>query len=190
MTTQKEFAAMPKEDANFTISDITVDHSSVSKAELLKAWNWLVPEELELIFVTVFGDAFLINPENTEVFFLDTVDGDLEPISENLEAFTELLADNSEFIRDYFSIAPWILHKDEILDGQPMPKGMVFNYLTPFALGGEAELDNIALFPLQEHFDMSGEFWDKMQTLEKEVAKDLLTVEAEEIEKPQDSDKQ
>ena len=43
MTTQKEFAAMPKEDANFTISDITVDHSSVSKAELLKAWNWLVP---------------------------------------------------------------------------------------------------------------------------------------------------
>lgn len=70
-----------------------------------------------------------------------------------------------------------------------MPKGMVFNYLTPFALGGDAELDNIALFPLQEHFDMSGEFWDKMQTLEKEVAKDLLTAEVEDVEKPQDSDK-
>jgi len=37
---------------------------------------------------------------------------------------------------------------------------------------------------------MSGEFWDKMQTLEKEVAKDLLTAEAEDVEKPQDTDKQ
>lgn len=164
---------MSTEEANFTISDITVDHSTINKAELFKAWSWLVPQELEPVFITVFGDAFLINPESTEVFFLDTVDGDLEPIAENLDTFTELLSDNSEFVSDYFSIAPWLLHKDEILDGKEMPEGMVFNYLTPFALGGEPELNNIALFPIQEHFDMSGEFWERMQKLEAEVAKEL-----------------
>ena len=58
---------------------------------------------------------------------------------------------------------------------------MVFNYLTPFALGGEAELDNIALFPLQEYFDMSGEFWERMQDLEKAVAKELDAVGEDEV---------
>lgn len=168
---------MTSEEANFTISDITVDHSTISKAELLKAWTWLLPEELEPILVTIFGDAFLIHPETNEVFFLDTVDGDLEPIADHLEEFTELLSENIDFLKDYFSIAPWLLHKDEILDGEEMPQGMVFNYLTPFALGGEAELENIALFPIQEHFDMSGEFWERMQQLEKAVAKELEAAE-------------
>ena len=187
---------MSTEKANFTISDITVAHSTISKTELFKAWTWLLPEELEPILVTIFGDAFLINPESSAVYFLDTVDGDLEPIADNLEEFTELLEGNIDFIKDYFSIAPWLLHKDEILDGQEMPKGMVFNYLTPFALGGEAELDNIALFPLQEHFDMSGEFWERMQHLEEAVAKELEDAEnndtfqaSQEPEEPEETTK-
>lgn len=181
---------MSTEKAMFTISDVTVDHSAISKAELFKAWTWLVPERLEPLFITVFGDAFLIDPESSEVLFLDTVDGDLEAIADNLEEFSELLAsEDNEFVRDYFSIAPWLLHKDEILDGQEMPQGMVFNYLTPFALGGEAELENIALFPLQEHFDMSGEFWERMQQLEEAVAKELeATGDDDLFEAPQESD--
>ncbi|CAM5205157.1 SMI1/KNR4 family protein [Oligella ureolytica] len=49
---------MSTEKANFTISDITVAHSTISKTELFKAWTWLLPEELEPILVTIFGDAF------------------------------------------------------------------------------------------------------------------------------------
>ena len=183
---------MSNEEAMFTISDVTVDHSAISKAELFKAWTWLVPERLEPLFITVFGDAFLIDPTSSEVLFLDTVDGDLESIADSLEEFSALLAsEDNEFVRDYFSIAPWLLHKDEILDGQEMPEGMVFNYLTPFALGGEPELENIALFPLQDHFDMSGEFWERMQQLEEAVAKELeaagdddLFEASEELAKP------
>ena len=172
---------MSTDKTSFTISDITVDHRSISKAELFKAWTWLLPAQLEPIFITIFGDAFLIDPQSSEVFFLDTVDGDLEPIAVNLAEFTELLENNIDFIKDYFSVAPWLLHKDDILDGQDMPQGMVFNYLTPFALGGEAELDNIALFPLQEYFDMSGEFWERMQDLEKAVAKELDAAGEDEV---------
>lgn len=172
---------MPKDDIiSFTISDITVDHSEFATADLLKSWSWLVPEHLETLFITIFGDVFLTEPETGEVYFLDTVDGDLEPIANDLESFTALLANNSEFVSDYFSTIPWLRYKDEVLGGETMPAGMVFNYLTPFALGGEAELDNIALFPIQEHFDMSGEFWEKMQSLEKELAKEMLAEETTE----------
>ncbi|MDO5667873.1 MAG: SMI1/KNR4 family protein [Alcaligenaceae bacterium] len=172
---------MSKDDIiSFTISDITVDHSEFTSADLLRSWSWLVPEQLEPLFITIFGDAFLSDPESGEVFFLDTVDGDLEPIADDLESFTALLTDNREFVSDYFSTIPWLRYKDEILGGDAMPSAMIFNYLTPFALGGEAELDNIALFPIQEHFDMSGEFWEKMQSLESELAQEILATETEE----------
>lgn len=171
---------MSKDDViSFTISDITVDHGEFTTADLLKAWSWLVPQQLEVLFITIFGDAFLSDPETEEVFFLDTVDGDLEPIADNLAGFTALVADNRDFVSDYFSTIPWLRYKDEILAGEAMPAGMIFNYITPFALGGETELENIALFPIQEHFDMSGEFWEKLQSLEKELAKEMLAAEAE-----------
>lgn len=179
---------MSKEESTFTISDMIVDHSAIPTAELFKAWTWLVPSEFRVIFITVFGDAFLIDPATTEVFFLDTVDGDLEPIAENLERFNQLLIENSEFVRDYFSVAPWLLHKDEILDGHDMPSGIVFNYITPFALGGEPELDNIALFPIQDHFDMSGEFWERMQQLEEVVAEELEEENSDDDQTPHELD--
>ena len=60
---------MSEEVISFTISDITVDHSDFTSADLLQAWSWLVPEQLELLFITIFGDAFLVDPESGEVFF-------------------------------------------------------------------------------------------------------------------------
>lgn len=163
---------------SFTISDITVDHSELNTTDLLKAWSWLVSDNLEVLLITIFGDAFLIDPTSGKVYFLDTVDGDLEHIAEDLPSFTALVRDDKEFVGDYFSTIPWLRYKDDILGDEAMPKDMVFNYLTPFALGGEAELDNIALFPIQEHFDMSGEFWERMQSLEKELADEISTTDS------------
>ena len=174
---------MSEEVISFTISDITVDHSDFTSADLLQAWSWLVPEQLELLFITIFGDAFLVDPESGKVFFLDTVDGDLEPIADNLASFTDLVSHDKEFVSDYFSTITWLRYKAGILGGKAMPQGMVFNYLTPFALGGEAEADNISLFPIQEHFDMSGEFWEKLQSLQEEIAQDLL--DSDESEDPE-----
>lgn len=176
---------MSKDDTiSFTINDISIDASKFDRETLLKSWSWLLPETVEPLFVTIFGDAFLSDTASASgaVYFLDTVDGYLEEVADSFEDFSKLLAEDEEFVKDYFSVLTWLRFKDEVLAGEEMPEGMIFNYFTPFALGGEAEADNIALFPIQAHFDMTGQFWEQLESLELELAEEIAA-EAEDKDK-------
>lgn len=165
---------------HFTLNDISIGAEQFDSQALLKAWSWLVPAQLEPLFVTIFGDAFMSDPESGAVYFLDTIDGYLEQVADSFEDFEQLLTEDEEFVRDYFSVLTWLRYRDEILGADAMPKGMIFNYITPFALGGEVEADNIALFPIQAHFDMSGEFWEQLQGLEQELSQEIAAEERDE----------
>lgn len=164
---------MNPDQHTFTLNDITIPHQHLDTQALLANWRWLVPEDWAIVFITIFGDAFLIDPATQQVYFLDTAEGDLELISEDIASFERLLAEDNEFVVDYFSLSQWLGAKEALVGDNPPPKDMVFNYITPFVLGGEAEPDNIELFPVDEHFAMSGDFWEKMQALEEELAAEI-----------------
>lgn len=148
------------------IQDLTVPSEHLKAKELLKNWAWLFEPRLEIVMITKLGDAFLIEPQSGEIFFLDTLDGELESIADSIADFRELLNDR-EFVIDYFSLellAP-LMHLS-------MPDNTVYSFKEPPVLGGEVSSDNLELFDIATHFDDMGRLWCEIDQLAQEMEKE------------------
>ncbi len=145
------------------IQDLTIPSEHLNAQELLKNWVWLFEPHLEIVMLTKLGDAFLIEPSSGEIFFLDTLDGELESIADSVADFRELLNDR-EFVIDYFSLellAP-LMHLS-------MPENTVYSFKEPPVLGGEVSSDNLELFDITTHFDDMGRLWCEIDQLAQEM---------------------
>ncbi|NEN76257.1 DUF1851 domain-containing protein [Pelistega sp. NLN82] len=150
------------------IQHLTIPHQHLEASQLLRNWTWLFEPRFEIVMITKLGDAFLIEPQSGEIFFLDTLDGELESIADSVSDFRQLLADQ-DFVIDYFSLellAP-LIHLE-------MPENTVYSFKEPPVLGGALQSDNLELFDVQVHFDDMGKLWyqvdqlaEEMDTLEK-----------------------
>lgn len=151
------------------IQNLTINSDSLNIDDLLRNWYWLCDSsELDIVMITKLGDAFLIAPQSGEIFFLDTLDGELEIIADSVAEFRELLADQ-EFVIDYFSLellAPVL--------PLSMSENTVYSFKKPPVLGGELDSANLVLFDVQTHFDDMGQLWDEItqQFDEEELALD------------------
>ena len=138
------------------IKDLVIDTSTIDSKKLLKAWEWLIPFETEIIMITQTGDAFLIEKDNGAILFLDTLDGELEVLADSLESFQQLLEDEA-FVIDYFScelIAPLLHHQ--------LPPNTVYGLETPPVLGGQYHSDNLEIFDVEHHFSDMGMLWEEI----------------------------
>lgn len=145
-----------------SLQDLISTHT-MSAQTLLQNWAWLLGDETayQIAFVTRMGDAFLIGTD-TQVYFLDVVDGMLEPVCESLEALEKLLGDD-EFVLDYFD-------SDVVLKVavDPWPGDVVLAPDTPAVLGGEATLESLQLVDMQQYFDRMGDLWASLSQLDIE----------------------
>ncbi|MFV9473284.1 T6SS immunity protein Tdi1 domain-containing protein [Advenella sp. RU8] len=138
------------------IKDLVIDTSAIDSEKLLKAWDWLIPFETEIVMITQTGDAFLIEKDNGSILFLDTLDGELEVLADSLESFQQLLQDEA-FVIDYFScelIAPLLHHQ--------LPPNTVYSFKTPPVLGGEYHSNNLEIFDVEHHFSDMGLLWQEI----------------------------
>lgn len=138
------------------IKDLVIDTSTIDSKKLLKAWEWLIPFETEIIMITQTGDAFLIEKDNGAILFLDTLDGEFEVLADSLESFQQLLEDEA-FVIDYFScelIAPLLHHQ--------LPPNTVYGLKTPPVLGGQYHSDNLEIFDVEHHFSDMGMLWEEI----------------------------
>lgn len=145
------------------IQDLTVPSTHLDSKRLLQNWSWLFEPRLEIVMITKLGDAFLIEPQTGEIFFLDTLDGELESIADSVDDFRNLLNDK-EFVIDYFSLellAP-IIHLT-------MPENRVYSFKKPPVLGGEVNSDNLVLVEVIQHFDDMGKLWLDIDQLAQEI---------------------
>ena len=138
------------------IKDLVIDTSAIDSEKLLKAWDWPIPFETEIVMITQTGDAFLIEKDNGSILFLDTLDGELEVLADSLESFQQLLQDEA-FVIDYFScelIAPLLHHQ--------LPPNTVYSFKTPPVLGGEYHSNNLEIFDVEHHFSDMGLLWQEI----------------------------
>ena len=66
--------------------------TTVSGDEVLDDWRWLTGSALQLWKVTKMGDAFLRDPEDGSIHFLDVISGKVERIAENESDFEAAIA--------------------------------------------------------------------------------------------------
>lgn len=145
------------------IQDLTIPSEHLEAKRLLQNWAWLFEPRLEILMITKLGDAFLIEPSSGAIFFLDTLDGELESIADSIADFRKLLEDK-DFVIDYFSLellAP-VMHLT-------MPENTVYSFKTPPVLGGELDSDNLELFDVITHFDDMGKLWCEVDQLAQEM---------------------
>ncbi|ETD72552.1 hypothetical protein V757_03895 [Pelistega indica] len=147
------------------IQNLTIPTDHLNAKDLLKEWAWLFEPRLEIVMITKLGDAFLIEPQSGEIFFLDTLDGELESIADSIENFRQLLNDK-DFVIDYFSLellAP-VIHLT-------MPENTVYSFKEPPVLGGELSSHNLELFDVQVHFDDMGKLWGEIDSIDLDEVK-------------------
>jgi len=158
------------------LNDLTIATDQLDQPRLLNHWQWLLPDQVELLLVTKTADCFLLEPETGHILFLDTNDGELEPIASDFDEFRTVLAD-PEFITDYFSlelIAPML--------ETPLPENAIFALATPPVLGGSFETDELTLVDIYQYFDEMGTLWHQLSQIE------IADEAADDPDSPQDTD--
>jgi len=142
------------------LNDLTIATDNLDQPRLLNHWQWLLPDQVEVLLVTKTADCFLLEPETGHILFLDTNDGELEHIASDFDEFRSVLAD-PEFITDYFSL----LLMAPLLE-TPLPENAVFALATPPVLGGSFETDELTLVDIYQYFDEMGALWQKLSQIE------------------------
>ena len=128
----------------------------LSSSELLEDWAWLCKKPHTLVAMTNFGDMFL-SDESGGVHFLDLVSGELSTVSNSVDEFKVLAADQ-EKQRQWFLTD--LLTEIE-LAGLALSAGQCFSFKKPPALGGRVELANVEIAPIAVHvFPCWGRFTD------------------------------
>lgn len=159
------------------LNDLTIATDQLDQTRLLNHWQWLLPDQVEILLVTKTADCFVLQPETGHILFLDTNDGELEPIASDFDEFRTVLAD-PEFITDYFSlelIAPLL--------ATPLPENAIFALATPPVLGGSFETDELTLVDIYQYFDKMGTLWHQLSQIE--ISDDT----ADDPDSPQDTDR-
>lgn len=158
------------------LNDLTIATDQLDQPRLLNHWQWLLPDQVEILLVTKTADCFLLQPETSHILFLDTNDGELEAIAADFDEFRAVLAD-PEFITDYFSlelIAPLL--------ETPLPENAIFALATPPVLGGSFETDELTLVDIYQYFDEMGTLWHQLSQIE------ITDDTTDDPDSPQDTD--
>jgi hypothetical protein len=128
---------------------------------VLDDWRWLIGPSLKLWHVTKAGDAFLRDPVNGSVHFLDLVSGTVERIAESECDFEAKIATREHAQR-------WLM--PDVVNGQAMlgvRPGMnqCLSFKKPPVLGRELEPDNFETCDVLVHFSITGQIHRQVKDL-------------------------
>ena len=113
-------------------------------SRLLAHWGWKVPQHLQPLFLSTFGDWFFRDSDD-HIHMLDLVAGELKRVADSrreLEALLEL----EEYRRE------WLMsHLVEELrqSGVTRKRGQCYAFRTPSILGGQLSSSNIVVWDLE-----------------------------------------
>ena len=144
-----------------TLDDLTVSFGSVSQESVLSDWVWLVGDQKLPILLTSSGDAFLQDPDDGSVHFLDTGAAHLEKVADSIEEFQNLLNDKA-FVVNYMAVE---MVGDLIQAGQVLEKEQIYSLIKPLVLGGEYTHENLEVADIEVHFSTLGQIHRKVKDL-------------------------
>nr|WP_121273381.1 T6SS immunity protein Tdi1 domain-containing protein [Pedobacter schmidteae] len=136
------------------------DKSKINIESVLSDWNWILPKQLEVLYITLFGDIFFTDNEGG-VNWLDTGSFNLNKVAESLEKFHRLLLDEE-------NVNTWLLPhlcEELITSGQKLEQEQVYSFKLMPALGGEYVVDNIKPTDIYVHFSISGQIGEQIKDI-------------------------
>lgn len=144
------------------LSDITrlvKNIHQIDTRDICSAWEWLIPEQMEVILVSCVGDMFLQSADG-EINWLDTSMGELSIVADSMEDFHRKLAD-PHYIDNWFMPS---LVDELIAEGKTLAADQVYSYKIPPILNGEFTAANMNVVSASVHFSMTGQIikqiWD------------------------------
>ena len=137
-----------------------MDFRKPGAADLLRDWQWLLGEAMQLLIVSALGDMFLADADG-QVFWLDTGAGQLHQIAATVDEFQQLRQQ-----RDHAD--QWFIPQlvgDLISSGVLLSPGQCYSYKIPPILGGQIEPANFEPTELSVHFSVLGQILRKVKDL-------------------------
>jgi hypothetical protein len=144
--------------------------SKINLADICEAWQWLIADQKEVLFVTIFGDLFLIGKSN-EINWLDTSVGKLTKVANDVDDFKTQLK-NADNYDNWF--LGW-LHDDIEKSGIVLKDNEVLSFKINPILGGEYTFENISPLDISVHFQLSGQICEQTKDLPDGSKIDIVT---------------
>src|SRR5262245_46136789 len=126
-----------------TLEELKIGTSEFNAPALLAHWAWRIPQHLEPLFLSTFGDWFLRDADD-HVRMFDLVAGELKQIADSRPEFEGLLE-----LEDYQR--EWLMsHLVETLQrsGISRGRGQCYAFRTPPILGGALAVSNVVAWDL------------------------------------------
>jgi hypothetical protein len=123
-----------------------IDASEVDATRLLSVWGWLLRGPFRLLGVSVFGDLFLQDADDS-VKMLDLVSGEIKQIAICIEEFEWGLGDTNS--REEWLMAG--LARAAAQMNLRAGAGQCLAFQTPPILGGMLEIENLAVWDLYSY---------------------------------------
>lgn len=142
------------------IASVTIDFQDVNIEDIFSDWQWRVPDQKGLIFISKLGDIFLLGADDG-VYWLQTDSGDLDKIADSLEQFENLLTQYENFDNWFL---PGLIEKLEQA-GKTLGPNQVYSYMRLPVIGGEYSINNIKPTDISVHFAFSGQICEQIQNL-------------------------
>jgi hypothetical protein len=125
------------------LDELKIPADEFDAPRLLAHWAWRVPQHLQLLFLSTFGDWFFRDADD-HVHMFDLVAGDLKQVADSRSEFEALLA-LEEYQRE------WLMSHlvDQLRQsGVTRARGQCYAFRTPPMLGGQLSPSNIVVWDL------------------------------------------
>ena len=128
---------------------------------MLSDWEWLIGKSKLPVLISAGGDAFVQDTNDDTVHFLDVTAGRLTKVATTGGEFRALL-DDPDFVETHFSVQ---MVGDLMQSGSSLPKGKIYSFVVPPALGGALALSNVEVADLEVHFSIAGQIHNQIRGL-------------------------
>lgn len=142
------------------IDDYLLDHSDVDWGSVLEPWDWLLPSEFTVWLVNRFGDLFVVL-EDDSVHMLDVGGGTFEQVTKSRDSFCDLL-DLDDHANQWLMIP---LIDQLVASGKILEPGTCYGYLQSPVLGGDFNVENTIIIPIQEHYGLNASLHEQSKDL-------------------------
>ena len=144
-----------------TLDDLTVSFAHLNRDIMLSDWEWLIGKSKLPVLITAGGDAFVKDTNDDTVHFLDVTMGYLTKVAATGKEFRELL-DDREFVGTHFSVQ---MVGELMRSGLNLPKGKIYSFVVPPAMGGAQALSNVEISNIEVHFSIAGQTHNQIKDL-------------------------
>ncbi|MEX2578597.1 MAG: T6SS immunity protein Tdi1 domain-containing protein [Verrucomicrobiales bacterium] len=150
-----------------------IEPSSKDISMALDSWKWLPLGPKHPILVTAFGDIFLSAPDG--IWFLDTLEGNLNRVCDTREELTEIL--QTEDGENHYLFAGFVERAHR--EGMLLQADECYDFKINPVVGGAIEFDNLEPRNFAVAVNMAGQLHEQTRNMPEGARISGFTIDSE-----------